>query len=330
MGIKIKKAWNMILKTEILISDATDEMRKLKQFCCNPVNCDAKLTWAERHKKNFNLGTKFYRLLQNETHSSICEYNTEGRLISIAKKSNKKILENISSGKYEFRINLIFEKESKEESKLYTKEERINEVNTTSKDRKIVSKGQKSPYLSTMIDIMKLRTQVEENKDISSLIKLKFNGNTIPWKNFYFELEEEDFCFNYIKSKGYDLKNGRKMINHLICTEFILRKDGISKYNDTYFIESTSKYVIPNSNNESHIHKISLKTKENKVVEKIESLFTDKVTKLKLVGFYKPSILIKSKTYKTKNGINVFHHNIDGWINNKEQLIEIETFANNV
>lgn len=322
MGVKIKKAWNTALKKEIVISNATETMRKLKQFCCNSPGCSAKLTWATRHKKNFNLTTKFYRLLPSETHSLNCIYNTEGQVVLIAKKSNKRILENISKGKYEFRINLVFEKEGVEKSKLSKEEKTLKDGNEILKDKKIIGKGNKSPYLSTMVDIMKLRSEVEENKDLSSFIRLKFKGNVVSWNNFYFELQEEEICYNYIKANGINIRNERKILSHLICTEFVLKRDGISKYDETYSIISTAKFVNPNSNNESHIHKILLKTKELKVIDKIESLFTDKTQKIKLVAFYKPSILNKPKSYK-KNETDVFLYYINGWINNEEQVLKI-------
>ncbi len=327
MGIKIKKAWNTDLKKEISIVQATDEMRKSKQLRCNELNCKAKLTWAERHKINYNLGTKFYRLLPKEKHSLACKYNTEGQVISILKKSNNKIFENISDGKFEFRINLVFEKNFKKESGIGSNVGEAIHKDRNLKERLIKNKGRKSPYLSTMRDIMKLRSEVEENKDLSSLIKLKFNNVSILWKNFYFELEEEENSYKYIKSKGYTSKNRRVMLSQLICSEFVLKKENIKEYKGIYYIESTApKFVHHNSDNESHIHKVSLKTKESDVAKNLKSLFKNGKTRVNLVGFYQPNILIKPKSYENKNGITVLQHNIEGWINNVEQIVEIESF----
>jgi hypothetical protein len=319
MGVKIKIAWNTVLEKNLSVSLATDVMRKNKQFVCHPTKCNAKLTWVQRHKKDFKIESKFYRLLQGEIHSSECDNNTLGRVLSIAQKSDNKIIENISKGKFEFRLNLVFESEEVISKELPLIETKPSNKDSNHKDRLIINRGEKSPYISTMRDIMKLRSEVEESSELASFIKLKYNGKTISWNSFYFELQEAENSYRYIEIYGLKWKD-RKKLDHIICSEFVLKKDNIKKVKNFYVIQSIPKFSQPDNNKESHIYKVVLKTDNLSLVEKLNADFETNTGNIVFVGFYIPSILNEVHTYKTNNGVHVFEHNIEGWLNFKEQI----------
>lgn len=326
MGIKISRAWNKELNKDICISEATDEMRIKKQLICHQYKCNAKLTWVKKHKVGYDLYTKFYRQLPKEIHSPNCENSPIKQVHAIAKYSDNKILENIENGIYTFRLNLVFEKDGNECLNTTSVDSTSNSKNTSRKELIVETKGEKTPYVSTMRDIMKLRSEVEMNNDLSSIIKLSFYGTKILWNNFYFALGEEEKCFKYIESNGNVLKE-RKSLKHIICSEFILKKENIKNENNCFIFKSTQKFIKPNSQREAHIYKVILRTKDSNINDAIGLMFKDNNDSIALVGFFQANIKLKPYSYINNDGIEVFNHDIDGWINTEEQIVMMKDFC---
>ena len=328
MGIKMKKAWWKSKNIEIKTDEATDKMRKDKDLKCFTEFCDAQVTWVERHRKVSDTNTRFFRLLPKEKHSLKCRYNTKGRVEAIAKKSDKKIIVNLVNGNYEFRLNLVTDELKDDKSKVNNiKEEKSTKNDNDKKDKKIVSKGKIKPYLSLMKDIMTLRSEVESDDDLKSLLKITFNRVKIAWKNFYIELDDVEKLYKYIDYKGYK-SNAFKRLNHPICVEFQINNKSIKKIKDVYYINAKQrKYVKPNINMESNIYNLTLKTTNQDIIDEInDTLNKNGNTYLDFASYFMPYINETPKEYINDKGakdIILIYHTVEGWINYNEQITTI-------
>ncbi len=208
MGRKLRTA--LFKKKEIKIEEASEDMRG--NLTCHI--CNVELTYVKGYMKEINEKTyyiePYFRLKSKENdHSLECKYNTAGYLTIMAKDSSDKILENIESGKFNFRLHLISDSLRQIENRGIKKDGiEEDEPNSKSKEKEYIKNEDKlDSYLSTMKKIMELRNALEENQDISSKVTLEFYNRTlkkkqkITWNNFYYEIDEYGDCYSYVKNK---------------------------------------------------------------------------------------------------------------------------------
>ena len=208
MGRKLRTA--LFNKKEIKIEEASEDMRG--NLTCHI--CNVELTYVKGYVKEINEKTyyvhPYFRLKSKDNdHSLKCKYNTEGCLTVMAKDSSDKILENLESGKFNFRLHLISDS-LRQLEKVGIKKDGLEEdiPNSKSKEKEYKKNEEKlDSYLSTMKKIMELRNALEENKDISSKVTLEFYNSIlkkkqkITWNNFYYEIDKYGDCYSYVKKK---------------------------------------------------------------------------------------------------------------------------------
>lgn len=313
MGIRMSKARLITTNEKVEVNNATLEMREKKLLKCYTEECNAKVTWARLSKKNYEIEKKYYRLLKGEKHSTSCCYNTLGQVTMIAAKTDKKIIENINNNRYEFRLNIVCEALTTKVNK-QTKENNLHK--TMKKDRKekiYKSEGTASPYLAVMKDIIKLRSEIEDNKELESIIKIKDKGKSIAWKNFYYEIGEEEKLYKYVEKKGYIYKDKPKRLSHPICIEGLI--DTEIQYNEegSSFINlKLAKYIGPDENGYLDFYRCTIITRNKEIVNHINDLIT-KNKRVKIVSYFIPMINFTHNS-KYKN------YKINGWINYEDQI----------
>ena len=198
---------------EITIEEARDKGITTNLFC---VGCKAPISYVGPFKRIYgdnkvSIVRDYFKLANTYTHGENCKYNTEGRVKIMARDSDD-ILKSIDNGKYNFRMNLIatsLRKLRKEQIDNGSKNTLSDDVNKP-KNKEYESNGKLNSYLSTMNKILVLRSEIEENKELSTLIQLKFGAENISWNKFYYSTEEHIKCFKYI--------NGNN-IKHPVCIE---------------------------------------------------------------------------------------------------------------
>ncbi|MDR3594167.1 hypothetical protein [Clostridium sp.] len=326
MGIKMKEARKISDKKIIKIKDATDKMRKNKELKCITNECDAKITWAKRHMINSEIENKFFRLLQGETHSNKCKYNTSGRVEILAKSSDKNILKQLENNCYEFRLNLIVENLKEVSIKKEDEDENSEQKRKDNLVQKSYRKnGQAKPYLSLMRDVMILRSEVEEDEELKKHIKLTFDKKKVDWSKFFYDEGSEEKIYDYIKRNGYKSYNKTTIrLEHPICIEgAVAKKIIINQDTKVYFINyKLSRFIEPNQDNEVILYKVSLMTKDKKIAENLNKGIELKKI-VHLITYSIPYADISQKEY-IKNDVKMIIREIKGWINYEEQIYIVE------
>lgn len=313
MGIKMSKARLITTNEEIKVNNATLEMREKKLLKCYTENCNAKVTWVRLSKKNDEVKNRYYRLLNGEQHCMECCYNTLGRVMIIAKKADKKIIENINNNKFEFRVNIVYEALNTNNAKAELNIN-INNNSGNNKQEKIYKPiGVASPYLAVMKDIMELRIKIQDKKELENIIKIKNKGKSIAWKNFYYELGEEETLYKYIDNNGYVYKENRIKLSYPICIEGLIdREIKYNKTGDSCIKFNLFKYNNPDENGNFNVYRCTLFTRNKNLINSINNSIREN-KRIKIVSYFIPKISYNVNG-KYKN------YNINGRINHEQQI----------
>ena len=313
MGIKMSKARLMSTNEEVKVNNATIEMREKKLLKCYTEECDAKVTWVRLSKENYEVKNRYYRLLNGEQHCIECCYNTLGRVNIIAKKADNKIIENIKNNKFEFRVNIVYEALTTKDNKNGINANTNDTIEVDRKKKMYKSIGVASPHLAIMKDIMKLRSEIENKKELEGIIKIKNKAKSIAWKNFYYEIGEEETLYKYIDSNGYVYKGNLKKLSYPICIEGII--DSEIEYNEagnSFINFKLANYINPDEDGNLNFYKCTIFTRNENLIDSInDSVTQDK--RIKLVSYFIPIITYK-ESGKYKN------YKISGWINHEQQI----------
>lgn len=193
MGIKMNRA--MYNGQEIKISeyDVNKVYGKLKCYYCN-----ANISFVNSHERDLGerkiIVQKYFRLKRGEEHEKGCEYTVDGAILNIHASCADNELMSKKDNKYVVRLKLIAQDNENKKSKNIADES--GHGNGKRRHNYILS-GKKTAYLSTMNQIMKLRTLVEDNSDLEDKINLQYYDKKgvsylVSWKNFYFDSENEN------------------------------------------------------------------------------------------------------------------------------------------
>lgn len=189
MGIKISKVRDYRTLREITTSDC--ENGYSSEYTCISDGCNAQMSFVPTHERRVHEKTiiinSFFKLKKNEQHTyGKCPYNTLGSVEIIARDSDPNIFNALDNQKYEFSLQILQQPNSSAE---------IKEQNSSTKDSQgEISKGKQytksgtaSGYIKTLTQILQLRARLEEDKELASILTLKYQGKKIKWSNFYFE-----------------------------------------------------------------------------------------------------------------------------------------------
>lgn len=295
-------------KREISVDEAREKEFKTSLFCITE-SCQAPISYVGPSERNYPdkvvLVKDYFKLkTSKEPHVDNCKYNTEGQLKIFARDSEG-VLTSLGNGKFNFRLNLITSSLKSTKAKGLSDEETSIQGLTKAPTKKYESKGKVNPYLSTMNRILKLRSELEDNRELSELVNLNFGRQNISWVEFYYSEEHYRKCYNYVS---------KKKANHPICLEGII--DAIKEPSDNFPFYSVS-LIKPRVDN---VDKDGLKRRPSVSIvlynESILKYIQSEMAKGKEnIAFY--SVLkVKSKPY----GSGMEYLNITGYINHKQQV----------
>ncbi|WP_227394397.1 hypothetical protein [Jeotgalibacillus aurantiacus] len=308
MGIKMEDAFYSIKNDDISIDYATENSIKEHLYCVTP-NCRIPISYRRASIRKVNdkdsiVKAHFMRKGTKE-HDENCKFNTLG-FVKVTARDSDGILTSIGDGMYNFRLNLITSALRSPKSINLNGAARPDLVQPTKQaTKKYENKGKIDPYLSTMHKILKLRTEIEDNKELSNIIKLKYNGQEIPWKNFYFERDDYRRCFTYLE---------KNKIEHPICLEGKIKeiKEPNEKF-DYYSVKLTSIWIEDTDRDGvKRIPSVSVNVYNKKVGEYIQSEY---VKGKRDLAFY--------SSLQTRAGVfdqDTTYLNIIGYINHKQQI----------
>lgn len=217
MGMKMNRVRYKGQELKIDEYDTNKVYGNLKCYYCNADVC-----FVNSHKRNFGeriiIVQKYFRLKGGQG----CKYTVDGAILSIYAACADDELMSKQENKFVVRLMIVSQGATKKENK-----DLSDESGHGKRTHNYVPSGKKTAYLSTMNQIMKLRALVESNSDLENKINLQYydwkgNPYLVPWKNFYFDSENEN---DYSRLLRY-LKN--KKVYHSICVAGYIKS--ISEY----------------------------------------------------------------------------------------------------
>lgn len=304
MGIKMNRA--MYNGQEIKISeyDVNKAYGKLKCYYCN-----ANISFVNSHERDLGerkiIVQKYFRLKRGEEHEKGCEYTVDGAILNIHASCADNELMSKKDNKYVVRLKLIAQDNENKKSKNIADES--GHGNGKRRHNYILS-GKKTAYLSTMNQIMKLRTLVEYNSDLEDKINLQYYDKKgvsylVSWKNFYFDSENEN---DFSRLLRY-LTN--KKVYHPICVVGYIKS--ISSY-------QTGRFRInlePVSEGENKRVAIAVYFESNQIYEQLKDKKECKVIIYALFKFY------HEKEWIAPDEKKFIYYNITGNVYDVRQML---------
>lgn len=304
MGIKMNKVrWN---GQELKISeyDPTKTYRNLKCY-----HCDAKVSFVNSYERDLGerkiIVQKYFRLKAGEKHEQGCKYTVDGAILNIYAACADNELMSKQDNKYVLRLMLISQDTVKKEIKNLP-----DESGHGKRQQNYISRGKKTAYLSTMNQIMKLRALVESNSDLENKIHLKYfdlNGNPyfVSWKNFYYDLENEN-------ENDYSrlLKNlTSKKVFHPLCVTGYIKS--ISEYQPGKFCIKLEPVSIERNERVA----IEIYFENNKIYEQFRNKNGCKIITYAKFKFY------RKKEWIAPNEKKIIYNNISGNVYENRQIL---------
>ena len=307
VGIKMSSAYYSLENRVITINEARNNSIKASLYCKTD-SCRVPISYIGPSQRTYISGKvtnvrDFFKLSGKNNHVDQCEYNTEGQLKIFARDSDG-ILKSIGQQKYDFRLNLVTEALASINGNSSNLKQ--SPISTNKASTKVyVNKGKLDPYLSTMKKIMQLRSKMEDNTDLSSLINLKFAGKKVPWKNFYYSHDDHLRCFNYLK---------RTKERHPICIEGEIASLQEPSVSYGFYVVQLSRAYVKDKDKEGikQIASVSFNVHNQVIWDFIQSEF--KKGKLN-IAFYS-FLSAYAKPYNDKSE----YLNIKGQVNHKKQI----------
>jgi hypothetical protein len=227
MGVKMERAYSEKLKRPVSITEVNKRNRDALCLRCLDENCSAAVTLTEEHNRTYGdvkvFIPSYFRLVseRKSPHSADCSYSTLGEVHNIAKES-KGILKSLNDKSFEFRLQVLTNLGSKQNGKL-TSDSKKSKSDKIPKNNKVLSVGTKNAYLSTVKKILELKSRIEEEQQLSTIITLKEGSQSIKWKDFYFEKDEYYNLFKLLENK----------VEYPVCLEGIVKRIDFNIENGT-------------------------------------------------------------------------------------------------
>jgi hypothetical protein len=204
LGVKVNRVKDKKTHCDVTVEDC--EGGYDGEYICHVNGCNAEMSFVysyeQRRLEKVITVPSFFKLKQNQKHSyKLCPYNTEGAVEVIARDSEPNVLRSLDDNKYEFSLQILHKPELSENKGGSTKKT-ISPLNKKIlKGKTYTKKGTASSYIKVLNQVLTLRSKLEENSELASLIVLNYRGKKVKWSNFYFEEEQYISAYNLIEDK---------------------------------------------------------------------------------------------------------------------------------
>lgn len=309
----MKRAFNTRINDYVTIEEASKDISLQSPLICESEGCNAAVSFVTSHKRQYGDKTriiKAYFKLKNSDNNhdpDKCKFNTHGQLKLIARDSDD-ILESINNDKYIFRLNLLTNAMRSKNTSISS--DSGNEPVPNQNEKKYVNSGKTTSYLSTMKRILRLHTEIENDRELKDLVTLKLGDKEIKWTNFYYETERFRQCFNYVERNG---------VSHPICLQGRIKSLSDPKDKFPYY---TINLAIPWVNKEDddkvrRIPSVSLVIYNQELVTKIKEKMENGQDEIAVYSHLK---INKSDIFEKDNQPKQQFLNIIGSINHEQQV----------
>ncbi|WP_419810426.1 hypothetical protein [Bacterioplanoides sp.] len=236
MGAKMSKAVDAEGR-EISLSDAENKCYIAPLRC---VHCSTELSFTGQYLRQLGDDTvtvsACFKLKRGNVHKTDCPFDLTEKVTIVARESSPAVLSKNESGKYELRLLAVKEAIFGLRD-IENKESKSNNPESRPKVGKeyVKSKKQLSSYLSTARQVLKIRAQCEDNREVEDNLELVFNGNRVHWKDFYFMDQDYFRCYTNLQ---------RATINIPIAIQGLVRSTKVvpGKYGERAVLNLISPY----------------------------------------------------------------------------------------
>lgn len=310
MGIKMNRV--RCNGQEIKISDyvANKVCDNLKCYYCN-----ADVSFVNSYERDLGkrkvIVQKYFRLKGGQEHEKGCKYTVDGAILNIYAACADDTLMSNQDNKYVVRLMLISQDTTKKISQNV-----LDESGHGKRQHNYIPSGKKTAYLSTMNQIMKLRTLVESNSDLENKINLQYHDGKdmpyfVPWKNFYFDSENEN---DYHRLLKYLIN---KDVYHPICIVGYIKE--ISEY-------EPEKFIIKLKNVSDEGNKriaVIIHFKDKQIYEQFKGKDGSKIIIYANFKFYQ-----KNEWQTPDKKKFIYYYNITGNVYDKRQILLLSDETN--
>jgi hypothetical protein len=165
--------------------------------------CDALVGFVNGHNRTVGevivAVEPFFRLERGHKHSKGCQYNVHGQITIIVSKSNSDIFVTLPGDRYELRL-LTVKKGIEQLRELSQKKKNSSSEVVSGTTEKIFfeREEQLGAYINSARRVLKVRAACEKHSEIEEVLDLVFDGNRLPWRDFYFEDKNYFRCFRQV------------------------------------------------------------------------------------------------------------------------------------
>ena len=306
MGIKMSKA--LYNGREIGLAEYRESMQS-KLRC---IRCGVPILYVSGYQKsvgNRQVQVKpYFRLNKGITHKEGCNFVTSSVLKKIYADISDNGIMTKKDEKYFARLQIITE--DIEEDK---KKNNERQIDWRRKDmmptKKYISKCKKIAYLETMKKIIKLKEELDTDRELNELLSLQFYDKQnkvvtqIRWKDFYVEysVERYKYIYNLIKNKK---------VKHPICFSGEIKE--VNNKEGLYIIKFYSLKI-----KKGEYLSLSIMTHSKEVNE-----YAKEIIHRSAVVYGCGHHIGKVITQKKENG-DVKYYNFSTFINRKEQILAL-------
>lgn len=203
MSVKINKVRDAVTLKQVTTQECTEGYSS--SYICITENCNALMSFNPRHERRLETKTiviePYFKLKKGQEHTyGICPYNIQGSVDIIAKDSDNNLIKSLDNKKYDFTLQILHTPEhNKQNTKTISSTDLVSSSSNTI--RQYATRGVAPTYINTLQKILKLRSILEENNDLAPFIELKYRAESISWSKFYFDENNQNNMFNFIKKK---------------------------------------------------------------------------------------------------------------------------------
>lgn len=174
--------------------------------------CDASVSFVNAYTRNIGDDVvaveSFFRLIKGHKHREHCAYDIKGQIAIIARESDGDVLAAIEGNHFELRLLAI--KKALDQLRAAAKKKKEPDPNrpttTTEKDY-FPGETKLGAYINSAKRVLKVRAVCEEHAEIEDVLSLAFNGVRVPWSEFYFDDEDDNYfrCYRQLTTATVEI-----------------------------------------------------------------------------------------------------------------------------
>lgn len=165
--------------------------------------CDALVSFVNGFMREVGNETvtisPFFRLKKDQKHHDDCFYNVRGQIKIIARESKGDIFVALEDERFELRLLAVKKTVEALREHINIKQHTGTKSSQTTTEKKyVLAKKRLGSYINSAQRVLRVRAFCEKHSDIEDVLRLKFDGVFLPWRDFYYEDRDYFRCFQFV------------------------------------------------------------------------------------------------------------------------------------